>query len=855
MKNRLGKTALVTALLGTCGLGCNRAMEVGVDNLPDAAISAATPGEINEVPSNTGTGVTIQLIASDGGSTNGDDVDGGNTNSGNADSGNVNSGTPETGNAIPGAATICVGSPNGAQFNYAAGYAPTPSLLKRVNDTLAGMSLADKATQMRGTPWGSAGQLQMSDIQCTPDTSSLRGFTYRDGTRGMNLAEDMAGTQPNAGTVDGAKVGYSTVFPVSIARAAAFDLDLEYAVGEAIGDEMQAAKQTLLIGPCVDVLRHPLWGRAQETYGEDPFLIGRLGSAMTSGVQRHIAATATHVAAYGLENGRDQSDALLDEQTLREVYARHLRMVIRDAGVASVMAAYNKVDGLKSTENQHLLTDILRTDFGFRGFVVSDMWAMDNALDVSSTADVSKGLAVSGVHAGLDIELPWSFNYAAIESLVTYKAGLSMADVDASVARILEQKLRFNAQNLKGRVGLGTPVTTYKDGKISNNQDHVALAQKAALESVVLLKNDNATLPISRSVHKVAVLGAAVPFTVVTFEGNATVHTASISFATDVNTGDRGSSRAFFDPSLGVGPFDGIRHAAPPGVTVVTGTNADAAADADFVVVVTGLTPGDEGEEFTMAGDRTSLALDAKQSDPAKASAQNDLIAAAVALGKPMVVVLEGSNAIDLPWLAKVPAVVMAFYPGMVGGEALGHLLWGDASFSGKLPFTWPNQLSDLPAQRISPNQSMLDYYVGYRYFDRNAIAPLFPFGHGLSYTNFAYRRIELPCGSVKADSAFPVRVTVANTGTVEADETVMLFVSYPNTHARRPLKELKGFARVHAKPGEEVTTTIYVRASDLDYWRGDASGSWVIETDQVRVLAGPNAGHLPLSGTISVVN
>jgi len=216
------------------------------------------------------------------------------------------------------------------------------------------------------------------------------------------------GALPNAATVDGASVGYATAFPVSMARGAAFDLDLEYAVGEAIADEMQAAKQTLLLAPCMNLLRHPLWGRAQETYGEDPFHIGRLASAMTVGVQQHIAANAKHFMAYDIEVNRQGNNSVMqDEQTLREIYARHFRMVVQDGGVSSVMASYNQVNGVKATQDQHILTDVLRNDFGFKGFVLSDWWAMPNT-SAATDASTLKATAVEAVKAGLDVELPWA---------------------------------------------------------------------------------------------------------------------------------------------------------------------------------------------------------------------------------------------------------------------------------------------------------------------------------------------------------------------------------------------------------------------------------------------------------------
>jgi beta-glucosidase len=418
------------------------------------------------------------------------------------------------------------------------------------------------------------------------------------------------------------------------------------------------------------------------------------------------------------------------------------------------------------------------------------------------------------------------------------------------VARILEQKVRFNVYDLsKTSWGLGSPKTTYQKSGIGNDTDHIALAQKAALESMVLLKNDNNTLPIKSSVTKVAVLGATVPYQTLS-SGRAI--TSSINFATDVTTGDLGTSAVFHDPAKGIGPFTGIKLAAPSGVTVVTGASAADAADADFVVVVAGLTAQDEGEEYTGAGDRVSLGLDAKQADPQSQNIQNNLIASVAALGKPMVVVLEGGSVIDMPWLDQVPALVMAWYPGMVGGAAMGQLLWGQANFSGKLPFTWGKLLADYPVFKDDSGNTTFDYYAGYRYFDHYNIAPLLPFGYGKSYTTIEYRKLDLPCTAVTSGAAFPVTVTVANTGTMDADEIVMVFVSFPNSKARRPAKELKGFARATLKAGEEKAVTILIRTTDLDYW--DAlSSQWVIESDTVTIMAGPNAATLPLTGSITV--
>jgi beta-glucosidase len=737
-------------------------------------------------------------------------------------------------------------------FKYAPGYTPDPALQAQVQALMSQMTIKDKADQMRGMPYGAAERPNFTDNQRSPNTAGIRGFTYRDGPRGINLGEDMYGTSPTAAIVNGSSVGLSTAFPVSIARGASFDLDLEYAVGEAIGDEMQAAGQSVALAPLVNVLRNPLWGRTQESYGEDPFHVGRLASAMTVGIQQHVAATAKAYMAYDIENGRDFNNSILDEQTLRETYGRHFRMVVQDGGVAAVMASYNLVNGVKSTENKHTLTDVLRDDFGFKGFVMSDWWAMRPSAYVGGVdASTLKAYAVYGLTAGLDVELPWALNYGQLETLAT-SVPLAAAQIDVSVGRILEQKLRFNAHPLTGPVGLGMPQTRYSDSRIYCDADHVALAEQAALESMVLLKNDNATLPI-KAVTKVAVLGATVP---VQYRGDAMTRTTTLDFAKDTNTGDMGTSRVFHDPAKGIGPFAGIAAAAPAGVKVVAGSRAADAAGADFVVVVAGLTAGDEGEEYTLAGDRMSFGLDAKETDPTYSQRQNDLIRSAAALGKPMVVVLQGSSVIDMPWLPSVPAVVMAFYPGMVGGAALGKLLWGEVNgqkfnFSGKLPFTW-SAVGDYGTLKSDSGSTFFDYYVGYRSFDHYGLSPLFPFGYGQSYTSFEYRKLQLGCSDMSQGAVLPVAVNVANTGTVAGDEVVMVFVAFPDTTARRPAKELKGFARVHLEAGEEKQVTIPIRLADLDYF--DATlGKWVVETGNVKIMVGGSSANLPLSGMVQV--
>jgi beta-glucosidase len=720
------------------------------------------------------------------------------------------------------------------------GYTPDPTVLAKVQTTLASMTLTQQANQMRGTNSGAGAGGNFTDNFRSPDDTmaQIAGFTFRDGPRGVCLnAELPAG-----------KSGYSTAFPVPSGRGATFDLALEEQIGEAIGDEMLASRtqfgkaNTMLLAPVINILRHPAWGRAEETYGEDSFLLGRFGSAFTTGAQKYVAACAKHYAANNIENGRASENAIVDERTLREMYTRHFGAVIQDAGVACVMASYNLVNGQHATGNSHLLTDILRTDMGFQGFTMSDWWAIPGG-NMTLPASTLQANAISSIGAQLDMEMPWSYAYSEIESLVP--AQLTNKQIATAAGRVLQQKFRFKATALTGTVGLQTPVTTFDStNSIANNAAHITLARQAALESMVLLKNANSTLPIIRTkVKTVAVIGAQVPFTVSTFNGGKQ---ATIDFPNNVRLGDMGSSRVFSDPAKSTTPFQGIQAVAGTGITVVSGNTATAAANADFVVVVAGLTPQDEGEEYTGAADRSNFELDDKNNT----TTQDTLITAVAALNKPMVVVLEGGSVISMPWLAQVPAVVMAWYPGMDGGTALGKLLFGDVNFSGKLPVTWPKQWADEPA---FPGSTLTaDYHVGYSWFDNNKIQPLFAFGSGLSYTTFKYDYMNVPCSTVSKGGVVSVAVGITNTGTVAGDEVAFLFVSYP-TGITRPAKELKGFYRATAvAPGQTAQITIPLRISDLKYW-DTTSNSWQIQTGTYNIMVGPSSDNLTLMDTVTV--
>ena len=837
---RLGSSLTAALVLAACGNGQAPSGAEPADGSTEAGATAPDSGVDAGAPDATLDGAGEASVPEAGadvsapGEPDGSFADGASDASANLDAGA--DGAPDA------AKNACTDSTYSDPWSP--GYTEGPTVLANAKATVAGMTLTEQANQMRGT--NPNGNQNYDDIFRTPDdtTKGVRGFLFRDGNRGVNVS---APTYPS---VSSPPDGYSTAFPVAAARGAAFDMDLEYQIGEAIGDETLATGNTMLLAPGLDLLRHPAWGRAQESYGEDPFLVGRLGTAFASGAQTYLPACATHFAVYDIEDGRSTLNMSLDEQTLREMYTRPFGAVIADAGIGCVMAAYNLVNGTASTLNGHLLTDILRTDMGFKGFVLSDWWALPPGTENQSTLGLQT-TAAAAVTAGLDMELPWTYNYAQIEAITGTNEPLSTAQIAASATRIVEQKDRFNVGSIGMPAGLKTPTTTYDStsGTIGNNEANIALALRAATESMVLLKNDAGTLPIQRSkVSTVAVLGASAPFST----PGTSPASGTIDFATDVRLGDLGSSRVFGDPALSVGPFAGIQAAAGSGITVVSGSDTSAAQNADFIVVVAGLTPQDEGEEYTGAGDRACFELDGKTQPACDGSGPQDtLITQAAALGKPMVVVLEGGSVINMPWLAQVPAVVMAWYPGMVGGTALGSLLFGDANFGGKLPVTWPVQWSDEPVFN-GGTTTTAGYYVGYHYFDEDGVAPLFPFGAGLSYTTFKYDNLVVPCATVTDGGVVNVTADVTNTGTVAGDETTFLFVSYPGTTARRPAKELKGFTRETVQPGQTVQVTIPLRVSDLKYW-DSTSSAWKIESGPVNVMVGGSSAALPLSATLDV--
>ena len=624
---------------------------------------------------------------------------------------------------------------------------------------------------------------------------------------------------------DGARgvvIGASTAFPVTMARAATWDPSLEERVGAAIGLETRARDANYSASVCVNLLRHPAWGRAQECYGEDPVLTGRMGSAMTRGLQAHVMACVKHFALNSMENERFEVDVSVDEHVLHEVYLPHFKAVV-DAGADSVMTAYNRVRGEYMDVNRALLTDVLRDEWGFTGFVTSD-W-------VFGTHD-----AVASLEAGMDVEMPLRLLRARALPAALRSGGVARATVVESARRILRTCIVHAATRGEER----------PSSAVIASPEHRALAYRAAVESIVLLKNDTVgaapLLPLDPGIRHLAVVGrlAALP-----------------------NLGDHGSSRV--RPPTTVSPLQGLCDALPRlRITTAADASARAAAaaagTADAAIVVVGLDQHDEGESvvtggvevgvlgrafrtgvlrrlliglahlasrFVRGGDRSSLEL--RPSDVQ--------LSRAVAAANPrtVVVLIGGSAILTETWRAQVPAVLIAWYGGMEGGHALASVLTGTAEPGGRLPFVIPTDLAHLPPFDSAAKSVVYDDRWGQRLLDSEGNPAAFPFGFGLGYTTIEHRLI----GHRFDETGGSAEVLVTNTGDREGSTVVQLYAA--DVSLPRPVAQLLGFQKVTLQPHSEAVVTVALDAGPTLH-RDPATRRWLPRPGEWALLAGQHS-------------
>ncbi len=604
----------------------------------------------------------------------------------------------------------------------------------------------------------------------------------------------------------GIVMGKCTCFPVSMLRGATFDDELEYEIGKTMAKEASALGANLYAGICINLLRNPMWGRAQETYGEDPFLLGKMGVALTKAMQENgIIACPKHYALNSIEDLRFKVDAKADERTLHEVYLPHFKKCI-DAGAMSVMGAYNKVNGTYCCESKELLTDILRDKWGFEGFALSDFFY--GIYD-----------AVRSVKSGMDMEMPYYFRYAVLNHKLK-KGELTEDDINLSAGRIIKALIKT------------LPYYKKQPKSVVLSKEHTELARKAAAKGTVLLKNEGKTLPISGG-KKIAVVGR---------------------YANKVNVGDHGSSNVYSPYT--VTAYEGIKNRfGDKNVCVYNGCDAkkalETAENAEYIVVCVGSDWLQEGEFLVnlgnikkkpkgSGGDRADLRIPAEDVEMIKALSKT---------GKKLVVnIMGGSAYVIKEWTDMADAILFSFYSGLEGGNALADVLSGDVNPGGKLPFTIAYNDTDYPEfLHISDEKLEIDYgyYHGYTLFDKKGIEPQYSFGFGLSYTDFEI----YDCSAAKEENKITVTATAKNIGDVCGDEVVQVYISSKIQNEDRPVKLLKGFKRVTVNAGESVTLKIEIPVDEIKFYDPE-NGNW--KTDEAYcVLIGTSSKNAKQIGEI----
>lgn len=664
--------------------------------------------------------------------------------------------------------------------------------LRRAKGLVAEMTLEEKAFLLSGDGWWRTHAV---------DRLQIPAISLSDGPHGLRKVE--GGGLPTSVP--------ATCFPTASALASSWDTELIREVGVTLAEECQAHDVQILLGPGINMKRSPLGGRNFEYFSEDPLLAGKMGAAYIQGVQSQgVGTSLKHYAANNQEFERMVTSSNLDERTLHELYLPAFEIAVKEAQPWSVMAAYNPVNQVYATENTLLLRDILRSQWGFEGFVVSDWGAVHDG--------------VAGVNAGLSLEMPGSGDYHRNRIIEAVRTGRIPGNkVDEVVVPLLAVILKTKDQHRPG--------TVYDVGH------HDALARRAAVESLVLLKNSDDLLPLDlKQTKSVAVVGAFAKEPRYQGAGSSQVNPTRISTAYDelVKLMDKDAV---------------IRYAA--GYTEA-GATTDAlikeamqqAKAAEVAIVFAGLPSSYESEGF----DRSSLDLP---------DGHNKLIEAVSTVQPNLAVVLMNGSAVAIPWVNKVRAIVEAWLGGQAGGGAIADVLTGRTNPSGKLAETFPARLEDTPTYPDFPGRNREANYgegifIGYRYYDARKLAPLFPFGFGMSYTTFAYSDLRINPTAVKDTENVTVQVKIKNTGRVAGQEVVQVYVREQHPRVVRPEKELKAFAKVALQPGEERTVSFQLEKRAFAYYDVMRHG-WVVNSGKFGILIGSSSQDLPLRQMIEV--
>jgi beta-glucosidase len=699
---------------------------------------------------------------------------------------------------------------------------PNAPIEKRVEDLLSRMTLEEKVRQL--DLYSSARLLvdkSSDETHATPDAKFLPAKAEEAwGTLGAGGIHDLYPSPALANEIQKWAITHSrlgipaifieeglhgfdngTVYPAPLNLAATWDPPLAQQTAAGIAAETRATGVHMILAPVLDLAREPRWGRIEEDFGEDPYLTGQMGLAYVRGAQgtnlasdHNVIAEPKHFAGHGSpEGGTNTSPVHIGERELRSVMLKSFEPAFREGHAMSVMAAYHEIDGIPVTADSLLFETILRKEWGFHGFVLSDLGAIERLYTAHRVAPTPKDAICLANRSGVDMQFydfPHDVYQKALIDCVN-EGSLPLSDFDYSVRAILRVKFM-----------LGLFDHPYVDPSLNAHvhraPEHLAVSLQSARESMTLLKNDSSTLPLSKSLRRIAIIGP----------------NAAIARYGDYEKEENGKR---------ISIVQGVSTLLPRAkVETSDGSDIPAAValakSSDTVILALGEYQGISGEGF----DRSSLDLP---------GTQEQLLEAVAATGKPIVLVLQNGRPLTIGWAkAHIPAILEAWYPGEFGGQAIAETLFGDNNPGGKLTITFPRSLGQLPVF-YNADPSRVRKYVD---DDGN---PLFVFGHGLSYTTFTYTNLVAKAPAAKSNADVEVTVNVTNTGTREGDEVAQLYMRQDYSSVETPERALKGFSRIHLKAGERKTVTFHIPQHELEIW--NMQKQWVVEPGQYTFWAG----------------